>query len=327
MLYFPHMATDSTGHRSGHVEHHPRASRTTPKDFFLWLGAIIGLYASITSFFALMFKYVDLAFPDPLAYYADPFSAGMRVAMATLIVMVPTFLGLLLTIRREIVREPGKANIWVRRWALVLTIFIAGLTAVIDLITLLTTYLGGDFTVHFALKAAVVLLISVLTCLHFLADYRGYWTLHRRKVDMVGAGVGALAIMTVIGGFLLIGSPSHNRELRLDNQRVTDLQNVQSEVISYWQREHMLPESLNVLNDPLSGYHVPVDPTTNTAYEYAKTSGNTFTLCATFTTASVTTGRTYPSDPEQIFTHGIGRTCYSRTIDPSRYPALPSKVS
>lgn len=321
------MASDSAGHRSGHAEHHPRASRTTPKDFFLWLGAIIALYASITSFFALMFQYVDLVFPDPLAYYSDPFSTGMRVAMATLIVMVPTFLALLLTIRREIVREPGKADIWVRRWALVLTIFIAGLTAAIDLITLLTTYLGGDFTTRFALKAAVVLLISILTCLHFLADYRGYWTLHRRRVDMIGAGVGALAIMTVIAGFLLIGSPSHNRELRLDNQRVMDLQNVQSEVISYWQREHKLPENLTLLNDPLSGYQVPTDPSTKSVYEYSKTSGNTFMLCATFSTATATIGRTYPTDPEQIFTHGAGRTCFTRTIDPSRYPALPSKVS
>lgn len=321
MLYSRHMANDHTGH----VAHR---SHSTPKDFFLWLGAIIGLYASITSFFALMFHYVDIAFPDPLAYAVDPISTGTRVAMATLIVMVPTFLGLLLTIRRDIVREPGKATIWVRRWALVLTIFLAGLTAAIDLITLLTTFLGGDFTISFALKASIVLLISVLTCLHFFADYRGYWTLHRRKVNMVGAGVGALGVMTIIGGFLLIGSPSHIRDLRYDSQRAGDLQSIQSEVTSFWQREHMLPTDLKSLNDPLSGFQTPLDPATKQQYEYSKTSGNTFTLCATFNAASVSQGRAYPGgDPEQNFMHEAGHVCFPRTIDPNKYPALPRSVS
>lgn len=311
------------------AEHRPRESRTTPKDFFLWLGAVIALYASITSFFALIFHYIDLAFPDPLSYVTDPFSTGMRISMATLIVMVPLFLALLLVIRRDIVREPGKANIWARRWALVLTIFLAALTAAIDLITLLTTFFGGDLTTHFALKAAVVLLIAVLVFLHFLADYRGYWTLHREKVNRVGAGVGALAIMTVIGGFLLIGSPSHLRELRYDSQRVSDLQNLQSQIISYWQREHALPSGLSSLDDPLAGYRVPADPATNAPYEYTKTGTASFLLCATFSAPSQAAGPSYPGamDPEQAFMHAAGRTCFARTIDPNKYPTLPRSVS
>lgn len=311
------------------AEHRARASRTTPKDFFLWLGAIIALYTSIVSFLALIFQYIDLAFPDPLSYSADPFSSGMRISMATLIVMVPLFLALLLIIRRDIVREPGKATIWARRWALVLTIFLAALTAAIDLITLLTTYLGGELTTHFALKASVVLLLAVLVCLHFLADYRGYWTLHREKVNMVGAGVGALAIMTIIAGFLLIGSPSHLRELRYDNQRVSDLENLQMQIISYWQREHSLPVGLGSLDDPLAGYHVPVDPSTGASYEYAKTGVASFMLCATFSTPSQGVSKPYPGSvvPEQDFMHAAGRTCFTRTIDPNKYPALPHSVS
>lgn len=311
------------------AEHRAQASRTTPKDFFLWLGAIIALYASIVSFLALIFQYVDLAFPDPLSYSADPFSSGMRISMATLIVMVPLFLALLLIVRRDIVREPGKANIWARRWALVLTIFLASLTAAIDLITLLTTYLGGELTTHFALKASVVLLLAVLVCLHFLADYRGYWTLHREKVNMVGAGVGALAIMTIIAGFLLIGSPSHLRELRYDSQRVSDLENLQIQIISYWQREHALPSALNVLDDALTGYHVPSDPSTGAPYEYVKTGTASFTLCATFRAPSQDAGKTYPRGmtSEQDFMHAAGRTCFTRTIDPNKYPTLPHSVS
>ena len=296
----------------------PARSHTTPKDFFLWLGAILSLYGSITAFFTLIFDYVNLAFPDPLAYADDPFGTSVRVSMATLVVLIPVMLATLLAIRRDIVRTPGKASIWVRRWALVFTIFLASATAAITLITLITTFLGGEITVRFALKALVVFLIAILAALHFLADLRGYWTLHRRKVNMVGAAVGALAIMTIIGGFLMIGSPSHIRDLRQDQQRVNDLQAIQYDITNYWQEKRTLPPSLETLNDPLIGQRVPVDPQTNAPYEYTPGTGTSFTLCATFSAPSTSSGNQY----ESTITHGAGRTCVNRTIDPDKYPPL-----
>src|SRR4029077_5474016 len=59
---------------------HPKV---TPKDFFLWAGAMIALYSSVFAFIALLFQYINYAYPDPLAYsYVDPFSGGIRIAMA-----------------------------------------------------------------------------------------------------------------------------------------------------------------------------------------------------------------------------------------------------
>ncbi len=300
----------------------PRKAHTTPKDFFLWLGTIIALYGTITSFLVLIFDYINFAFPDSLEYFYDPYRTGIRVAMASLIVLVPTMLGLLLTIRRDIVATPGKADIWVRKWALVLTIFLAASTALIDLITLLTSFFGGELTTRFALKAIVVLLVAVLATLHFLADLRGYWTLHRRKVNMVGAAVGALAIMTVVGGFLLIGSPSHIRALREDDQRVRDLQNIQSQLVNYWQQKQELPETLADLDDPLSGFSVPTPPE-GPAYEYDVTGPLSFTLCTTFEAESpegqAERSYAYPSI-DGDWSHEAGHACFTRTIDPELYP-------
>ena len=47
--------------------------KVTPKDFFLWAGAMIALYASVVAFIALIFSYLDFVYPDQLAYYTpDP---------------------------------------------------------------------------------------------------------------------------------------------------------------------------------------------------------------------------------------------------------------
>ena len=116
--------------------------KVTPKDFFLWAGAMIALYGSVISFITLLFQYINHSFPDPLDYYVDPYSGGIRFAMASLIVLVPVTIFLMRFIRNDIARESIKNELWIRRWALVLTVFVAGAAVVGDLITLVNYFLG-----------------------------------------------------------------------------------------------------------------------------------------------------------------------------------------
>lgn len=310
-------------------------AKTTPKDFFLWLGALVALYGSITSFITLLFSYINYAFPDPLAYLGDPYGGSVRFAMATLIVFVSATIILFRLIRGTMTADASKAGIWVRRWALVLTLFIAGLAVAIDLVTVINTFLSGEIGMRFALKAAVVLLVAVGVFLHFLADVKGYWITNVKKANLIGIGVGVLALATIIAGFFIVGTPGHVRDLRFDAQKVSDLQTIQYQIIYYWQTKESFPKTLADLNDPLSSFMVPVDPETGTAYSYKVTGPLSFELCGTFNAQTPDTrgqgqfpGRdiSYTSwgpQPDENWQHPAGEHCYSRTIDPERYPAFP----
>lgn len=312
-------------------------AKTTPKDFFLWLGALISLYGSISAFLALSFDYINRAFPDPLAYYGDPYGGDAHVAMATIIVLTPIAIVLFHLIRGTIQADAGKANIWVRRWALVLTLFVAGAAIAIDLITLLTTYLGGEASERFLLKALIVLLVAVAVFLHFLADLKGYWMAHAKKADLVGIAVGVLSLLSVVAGFFIVGTPSELRGLRYDAQRVSDVQSIQYQIVYFWQLKETLPAALEELNDPLSSYIVPVDPETGAAYRYVRTSDSSFDLCATFSAETPDTAGQgqFPSrdiaytswgpQMDENWTHGAGEHCFSRTIDPERYPPFEKR--
>src|SRR3989344_1780112 len=160
--------------------------KTTPKDFFLWAGAMVTLYAGVISFITLLFNYINYSFPDPLRYYSDPYSSSIPYAMASLIVLTPVFMVLMRIIRRNISADASRGEIWVRRWALFLTVFVAGATIVVDLIVLLTTFLSGEsLTAAFMLKVLVVLLVAGAGFMHFLADLRGYWIKEPAKARMV----------------------------------------------------------------------------------------------------------------------------------------------
>ncbi len=303
--------------------------KVTPKDFFLWAGAMIALYGSVIALITLLFEYIDYAYPDPFAYWVDPFSGGIRFAMATLIVLVPLTIILMRLIRSDIVRFPEKADLWVRKWALVLTVFIAGATVVGDLIALVNTFLGGDFTTRFVLKVLVVLLVAGGVFLHFLADLRGYWVANPSRAKLVGVAAGIAVLVSIISGFFIMGTPGEVRLLRYDSQKVSDLQNIQWQVINYWQQKEELPANLDQLKDPISGAVIPVDPQTGGDYTYRVTKAPyTFELCAEFNSDSAdmpqvngkVVSSPYGGIEGENWQHGVGETCFERTIDPERYP-------
>ena len=306
--------------------------KVTPKDFFLWAGAMIALYSTVFAFITLLFQYINYAYPDPLqyAYYSDPFSGSMRFAMATLIVMVPVAILLMRYIRTDIQSVPAKEDLWIRRWALVLTVFIAGFAAIGDLITLINYFLGGDITTRFVLKVLVLLLVASGVFMHFLADLRGYWNANPGRARIVGWAAGAVVILAIIAGFFIMGSPSQVRLYRFDAQKVSDLQTIQYQITNYYQQKEALPTQLDQLNDPLSGTTVPNDPQGG-VYRYEKVTEESFKLCATFNAdtqnkqASVAMPAMYGVEGEN-WQHGVGEMCFDRTIDPERYPPFAKPI-
>jgi hypothetical protein len=191
--------------------------------------------------------------------------------------------------------------------------------------------------------------------MHFLADLWGYWDINPRYALSVGIGASILVIATVLSGFLIIGTPGQIRLYRFDDQKVSDLQNIQSEVVNYWQTYAALPASLSNLSDSIGGFTVPTDPQSGRAYEYMIIATQTnvgtstdklhltgeptsFELCANFN------AQTQPNSPTVSYAqampvpvgavaigqdlatdswfHDAGRTCFLRTIDPKRYPPL-----
>lgn len=309
---------------------------TTPKDFFLWAGAIIAFYWSIIAFIFLLFSYIDYTFPNALTYYpVDPYQSGISFQMASIIILFPVYLALMRVIRGDIARDPSRGEIWVRRWAIIFTLFVAGLAIAGDLVTLLTTFLNGEeLTTSFLLKILVIFLVAAGVFMHFIADLRGYWMAFPMRKRYVSIGVAGILAAAIVSGFFIVGTPAQARLARFDAQKVNDLQNIQSQVVSYYQAKRALPANIEDLNNPLMYGPVPNDPQTQAAYGYEATGSLTFKICADFNSQSRGTQSSVAGDmvPRLAgikgvdnWQHPTGNYCFERTIDPSFYPPL-SKV-
>lgn len=119
------------------------------------------LYISAIHLGSLLFEFIDHAFPGVSIPYERPWASwGIRFATSGLIVAFPVFLFSASRIAKEISIEPARRNSAVRRWLTYLTLFIAAMVIVGDLITLVFNLLSGELTVRFVLKVIVVAAIA-----------------------------------------------------------------------------------------------------------------------------------------------------------------------
>ena len=145
---------------------------------------------------------------------------------------------------------------------------------------------------------------------------------------------GSLALATVIGGFVLGGTPAHFRMLKNDEAR---LQRIASDVLvvqTIYNQGQPLPDSneaFQALPRQYSGKSTSpaIDPV------YRNITSSTYELCATFEQASdpkMYDGRPTPSftTPQYYFdswrTHPAGRVCYSFTVIPPDPEGSPGSV-
>lgn len=326
-------------------------NKTTPKDFFVHLGATVALYIAAGAIINLAFSIINYLNPDVLAGYFSPSSIVWPVSM--LVVLVPILYILEWLVNRDTAHMPEKRDIWIRRWRIYLTLFLAVALIGGDLIALINTYLNGEITGRFIWKViAIIVVAGVVGKYYFFSIINeggtSFFSRHAKIFRRANAWVGiVIVIAAIVGGFLIVGSPSKQRAIRFDEQRVNDLTTIQYQIINYWQTKNKLPTALADLNDPLSNFTVPTDPETKAVYEYntkwepTMSSNPSFEICASFDLASQdNTGRgayngyggsniavpvSYPSytgGQSDSWAHSAGNVCFDRTIDPQRYQLI-----
>lgn len=294
------------------------------------------LYTVAVSLISLWFRYIDIKFPDPLNYYGYYGYEQLRWPMAVLIVVFPVFLFLSRWMNRGIAQDPARKELRIYRWLVNLTLFITAITVIIDLISLINNFLGGELTTRFGLKVLVVLVVALGIFGYYLWHMRADLSVARVKRKGLFWGAIIVIIGSIVAGFAIVGSPATARAQKFDQQRVNDLQNMQWQIISYWQLNRVLPSHLGELQNDVNGYNLPNDPRCNIAesgfvscpgenYEYSIEGPLTFKLCAEFETNYRVLQQQQRLDYKIAeWDHDVGSTCFVRTINPDLYPKVSS---
>ncbi|HLY55897.1 MAG TPA: DUF5671 domain-containing protein [Stellaceae bacterium] len=143
------------------------------KEAFTYGVQFLALYDSAFSLGALLFNFIERALPDGLNTWEQTrLGDEIRWNVASLIIAFPLFLFAYWHNNRAIARDPTKRKSKPRRGLTYLTLFVATICLVGDLVELVYSALGGELTERFVLKVLVVAVIAGGTFGFFLWDMR-----------------------------------------------------------------------------------------------------------------------------------------------------------
>ncbi|MBI2041544.1 MAG: hypothetical protein HYT20_00810 [Candidatus Nealsonbacteria bacterium] len=302
-------------------------THNTPKDVFLHLLNILTFYLSVVSFITLYIQYISAIFPDQLNFYYTGIADAVRMFTSMMVIAVPVFILTSWMIGRDLKSNPEKREFRLRKWLLYFTLFVSAVTIIVDLIKFVYSFLSGELTIQFLLKVVIVLLTAVAVFGYYIWDLRRKDKEISKTPKNLAWIISFIVLASVIAGFFIIGTPAAQRAKRFDDQRISNLQILQSQIVDYWVRKKSLPQSFSDLENSITGFYAPKDPQSDTPYGYKIIDALSFELCAAFKTSSKDFGQNlrvakpyYPYDSfQQNWEYKTGETCFTRTIDPELY--------
>ena len=290
----------------------------TPKHFVVQLGALIALYAAMTSLLVLLFNITNIKFPDAAApyYELEGARAAIRGSLAFLVVCFPAYLWLTRSANQSRRQESGGQYTTLARWLIYLSLLVAGGVLLGDLITLIMYFLNGEITTRFIIKVISLLVVVGSAFYYYTLDIRGYFKHRVQHALYAAAGAGVLVLVSLVYGYQFIETPAQVREMRFDEQQVNDLHSIQSSVENYYQLHETLPADLPTAYGRIP---VPTAPNDRAAYTYTVTDATHYQLCATFAAASsdLANGAPVPVAAKLNYdwTHDAGHWCFDRVVD------------
>jgi hypothetical protein len=279
----------------------------------------------------VLFDLINLVLPQP-GETAQFSIVSLRYGLASVIVAFPIFLFMCRVIARETQSNPGQRLSPVRRWLTYLTLFVAAVSIVADLITLIVRFLGGDITLRFGLKVVVVAVLAGSAFMYYLRELRREEAALiaepvSTRFTRIGFGVMiALVLLTLGFGFWFAGSPMRARLLAQDEQRVQDLMQISNSVEQYYVHKEGLPDSLIACDlNPGTFVRQKTDRITGQPYVYRVVDATHFQLGATFAlpgdsnkvrmAPASATGTAWRGEAD-FWAHGAGPVTF--TIDATR---------
>ena len=252
----------------------------TAKNFALQLGSLVSLYVSIGALIALLFGMITVQYPDVAQGYweVDSATSSIRFSIALLVVFFPTYL-ILTRLVNLIRRTEHGVYLTLTKWLIYISLLIGGAILLGDLVFVLNSFLNGELTTRFVLKALAFFVVVGTGFVYYLFDARGYWQTHEKQSIQYGAIVTIAVITSLIFGFMNIQAPAEVREMKIDSIQLMDLQNIQSRIEEAYSITGKLPVSTDIL---FVGIESPKASEGREAYTYTVTSPTTFELCAEF---------------------------------------------
>ena len=293
------------------------------KHAFFYLVAFFALAFTATAIGQVVFQLINRMIVETTPSYSGNFAQSiLRFSVSSLIIAGPIYYFTTRKINTELAKGKLDPDSAIRKWLTYIAIFIAAAVAIGDLIFILNSFLSGELTLKFLLKAVTILAIVGGFGFYYLLDLRRQNFKRDLKIRAFGYSFLVVVIACLVVAFSLIDSPFRAREIREDRERVGELQQISWAVMEFYRQHDVLPQDLALLvEESKIREEVARDPVSEEEYEYAIIDPQNYELCATFTHETPEDGYVDPS-----WEHVAGHACFALEITQREdFPSLDVK--
>ncbi len=283
---------------------------------FYYLLALFTLGFTALGVGQILFQVINYLLPETVYSYDTAFDDEvLRFGITALVISSPIFYFCTKTINRELAKKKLDLHSLVRKWLTYLILLLSSVTIIVDLMVTFYSFLSGELTTKFILKAIVILGIAALVFFYYLYDIgREKFIADDPKIKLYRNIFGLIAVVSLVFGIYFNTSPGDVRAEKEDRERVNRLSSIHWQVEQYLREKKSMPENLEAIEDQLYDGGID-DPVTDEAFPYSVTGENTYSICATFEFSNrereVNNG--YWRNPDWL--HDAGEYCFDKTVE------------
>lgn len=143
------------------------------RDTVFYLFLFTALYLATLGVIFLAFNILDLILPQASDHQnIDHIESRIRYWIAWTIVFAPVYLTAAWKAEARTREDPARLMSSAQQWLTYITLFVAGMTALGDLVALFYGFLSGDVTLRFILKVAVIGTVSGAVLAYYFRSIR-----------------------------------------------------------------------------------------------------------------------------------------------------------
>jgi hypothetical protein len=260
-------------------------SKNNAKFAFYYLLSLASLIFVAISVGLIIFGIINKSIVDPLSFnnYRN-FQDQFKFAISALLIAAPAYYLTLSLIKKGLRKKEIETDSGIRRWLTYFILFVSSLIILGSFISLINSFLSGELTLRFILKAVAVLIISGLSFSYYLYDIKRDNPSKKTKFDVFFL---IISLLIVVGSFVavwfFVDSPKEARGERYDQAIERDMNNVEGLINNYYAKKGRLPESFSEIKEISNTTHIQMLD----EIDYKKTKEESYELCADFKTENL----------------------------------------
>ena len=297
-------------------------TKNNAKFAFWYMLSLVALIFMALSTGQVIFQIINKTITDFTNGYAYSFDSGvLKFAISSLIISIPLYYLLSRQIEKSLEEKELDKDSAIRRWLTYLILFVSAVVMIVWLMMTINSFLGGELTSKFLLKALTVIVICGMVFSYYFYDIR---TEDKKNKKIMLAYLIVSLILTVgslVSAFFVVESPAEARARRHDLEVLSHFSQIDATLNSFQVEHKTLPASLGELKDQVPYLNAAAlkDPMSGELYTYKKNTENEYELCANFSTDNTKPGDVQDYAYTDRWPHGTGYQCLKQKITPVNY--------